>query len=104
MQCKVLCGLESLPNDTSIVRNFHYNLDFVAQILSLAILVAYEGKRLLSWDEEKLAVTYDEEKRLLSWDEEKISHSYDEEKHLLSWNEEKLAVSCDEQKAFTVLR
>jgi hypothetical protein len=48
----------------------------MAQILSLSILVAYEGERLVSWDEEKLAVSYDEEKHLLSWDEEKCLVSY----------------------------
>jgi hypothetical protein len=40
----------------------------MVQILSLTILVAYEGKRLVSCDEEK---------HLLSWDEEKLAVSYD---------------------------
>lgn len=31
----------------------------MAQILSLTILVAYEGKHLVSWDEEKRLVSYD---------------------------------------------
>jgi hypothetical protein len=83
MQCKVLCGLESLPNDTSIVRNVHCNLDFTAQILPLTILVAYEGKRLVFCVVEKHLVSYGEEKHLLSLDEEKLAVSYNEVKHLL---------------------
>jgi len=40
----------------------------VVQILSLTIPVAYEGKRLVS---------YDKEKHLVSWYEEKLAVSYD---------------------------
>lgn len=40
----------------------------MVQILSLTIPVAYEGKRLVS---------YDKEKHLVSWYEEKLAVSYD---------------------------
>jgi hypothetical protein len=66
----------------------------------------------LCWDDEKLAVSHDEEKHLLCWDEEKLAFSYDEEKRLLSSDEEKhlasysflLLIHCDEKTHFFVPR
>jgi len=53
----------------------------MTQILSLTILVAYEEKRLVS---------YDKEKHLVSWDEEKLAVSHDYT----------LLVHCDEKTHF----